>query len=410
MISKFLYFFLFIFSTALVSCSKDSRDLFNMPGEIAINEESQNLAAISFLSDAIINNPSDPNNYFRRAKLYFKDGNFKNALVDINRSERLDPNNGEFLMVKAQVLYGLKNSNALATALKSEELAYSSPELYTLIADIFIESKNQKSAAVYIEKANAIYPYSADLSMSRGKYFLLAGDTSTAMANFKRGLELGKHTFKPYKNLIDTYLGLSIIDSANKYTDLALAAFPKNKELIITKGQIMESSGNFASAIEVYKNFLKLEPERYDVMERIANIYFRKENYSSAFLVFDELFKSNTEELKYLRKAAACYEQQGKYQDAIDYLNDTGDDFEDEKLVITDIVRLNTKIENGYKEQQTIFQPPVQTVTTTTIRKKPTPKPEPTPEPERRIFNSSIGNIEKIQKRSGLNIPRDTIR
>jgi tetratricopeptide (TPR) repeat protein len=401
-------FILLFLSMVLFSCIENSRDRYNIPLKDEFNLSEEQKAQISILSDAIVSNPSDPSNYYRRAKVLLNAENLSEAIVDIGRAERLEPNNGEYLFLKAKIQMAKKDKNALLNAKRSEELGYQNIDLYILLSELNILNGSKTEAAKYIEKANQIYPYSADLQITKGNLSMKYGDTATALTYFKRSLLLGQHKVKPYQTLIDNYLRLSILDSALKYTVLGLKKFPNSGELILTKGTIYENAGVSDSAIAVYKKIITKDPERFEVLEKIGNIYFKNRNFTSAFLIYDQLYKKLNENSKYLFKAADCYEAKGEYQKAIDYLEDKGDDYEEEKDMISRMNRLTRKIENNVPVEPYLFAKP--SVVINPVPKIKKPKVIPEPEPERRIFNSSIGTIEKIQKRSGLSIPKDSTR
>jgi tetratricopeptide (TPR) repeat protein len=400
-------FLIFFGSLALFSCEQSSRDRFNMPLKDKFNLAEEQKATITYLSDAILSNPSDPINYFKRAKAFLQASNLKEALVDISRAERFEPNNGEFLFLKAKIQFAQKDKNALLNAKRSEDLGFQDMQLYILLSELNLAYGTTKEASKYIKKAEEFYPYSSDLQISKGNLSMKIGDTATALAYFKRSLLFGEHKLKPYENLINSYLNLSILDSALRYTGLALKRFPEAQELSLIRGNIYEKAGVSDSAIAVYKRILKSDPERNDLLEKIGNIYFRNRNFSSAFLIFDQLYKKLNENSKYLYKAADCYEAKGQYKEALDYLADKGEDYEEENDFINRSNRLTNKIDNGFVETPFVFTKPPTTVVT---KPKKVKQAIPEPEPERRIFNSSIGTIEKIQKRSSIGIQRDSTR
>ena len=399
---------IFFVSLLAFSCVENSRNRFNMPIKSEFNISDEQKAGISALSDAIIGNPSDPGNYFKRAQILFEANNLAEAIVDVNRAERFEPNNGEYLFLKAQIQKAQKDKNALSNAKRSEELGYQDINLYILLAELNIQNGDKQEASKYIEKANQIYPYSADLQITKGNLSMSNGDTTTALIYFKRSLQLGEHKLKPYQTLISNYLKLTIIDSAFKYTTLGLRKFPQSEELSLIRGEIFEKAGVGDSAIAIYKKIITQDAERFEILERIGNIYFRNRNFTSAFLIYDQLYKKLNENSKYLFKAADCYEAKGEYQKAIDYLEDKGEDYEEEKEMLIRQTRLARKLENNVPVE--IYDFKKTTAISIPIQKTKKVKPLPEPEPERRIFNTNIGTIEKIQKRSGIIIPKDTTR
>jgi tetratricopeptide (TPR) repeat protein len=193
-------------------------------------------------------------------------------------------------------------------------------------------------------------------------------------------------------------------DSALIYNELALKKFPDSRELVYNKAQILENVGALDSATKVYKRFLVLEPDRYDVLEKVGDIYFRKKNYAAAFLVYDKWGKAQPEQTKAFLKAAGCYEVQKKFADAKNYLERIRTDLPEEVKIKSEIDRLTYILdaqENRYYDYGESYKSASRAGRNKTVEE---------PEENRRIFDEKIGTIEKIQKRSQLNLGRDTTR
>jgi tetratricopeptide (TPR) repeat protein len=391
---------LFCCFLTLFACADHSREGYDIPVSQKQNEENQHLAALSILSDAIKNNPSDPDNYYKRAVLHHKLENYKDALVDITRAERLNPNSGLFLYQKAKIQEVLNEKGALKNALDAESQEFSSPSLFILIADLYLKEKNFKRANQYIEKAEAIYPYNSDLFLSKGKYYALQGDTSTAINNYKRALILKPHGFESYDHLIKIFNSAHLVDSALSFNERALKKFPQRRELVYNKAQILENVGALDSATKVYQTFLRLEPDRYDVLEKVGDIYLRKKNYAAAYLIYDKWSKAVPDNEKSYLKASSCYELQKRFSNAKSYLEQALEKLPDSKVLIAQLNTVNYQMET----QNSTY---VNNTQQYLIRKR-RPEAEERPEPQRRIFD--IGNIEKIQKRSQIIIGKDTTR
>jgi Tfp pilus assembly protein PilF len=399
----FMRFVLFLLVISLFSCADHTRDEYNIPVNKKQNIENEHLAALSILSDAIKNNPSNPDNYYKRAVLHYKIENFNDALVDINRAERLDPNSGLFLYFKAKIQNALNDKTGLKNALDAESQNFSAPDLYVLIADLYLKNKNFKMSQQYMQKAEAVYPYNSDLFLVKGSYYAKQGDTVTAINNYKRALALKPHGFEPYDKLIKIYTDDHLLDSALVFNEKALKFFPTKRELIYNKGNILLSAGALDSATRVFKTFLKLEPTRFDVLAKIGDIYFRKKNYAAAFLIYEKWGKSDPENYKPFLKAAYCFEQQNRYSEAKKYLEKAIEIDPKNQSLVADLTRVSYKIDeinNSYVSNQNNYF----------YKEERKPKEAPEPEPERRIFGGNIGTIEKIQKRTPVSIGKDTTR
>jgi tetratricopeptide (TPR) repeat protein len=401
----FRNWFILLLSLGISACADHSRNQFDIPSQKKINPENEYLAALSLLSDAIKNNPSDAENYYKRAKLQADFENYNDALIDITRAEKLNPNSGLFLYFKAKIEDQLNIPTALKNAQLAERQNFDSPDLYILISNLYLKQKQFNNSQKYMRKAEEAYPYNSDLFLLKGNYYAAQNDTLTAINNFKRALSLTPHKLKPYDFLIKIYNSSSLPDSALMYNEKALKRFPNSRELLYNKARILENVGSLDSATKVYKSFLLLEPDRFDVLEKVGDIYFRKKNYAAAFLIFDKLGKAQPKKISAFKKAALCYEVQEKYTDAKNYLEKSLSVTDFDKDIEDQIMRLSYIIDtrnNLYSAQQSNLE-------NENSGKKSKNRIEVV-EPQRRLFDANIGAIEKIQKRNSINIRKDSTR
>ena len=384
------------------SCKESSRAYYNIPLKVKDNLENQYLASVSILSEAIKNNPSNPNNYYKRALLYERIENFNDALVDISRAERLNPNFGLYLFQKAKIQNHLKDPKALTNALLAENQNIDSPDLYVLISDLYNQIGKFNKSAEYFNKAEAVYPNNSEVFLVKGKYYAKRGDTTTAINNFKKSIRLKDHSFEAYDQLIKIYTQNRLIDSALVFNELAISKFPTKRELIFNKAEILSSVGAGDSAIKVYQRFLKLEPLRYDALDKIAQIYVRRKNFSSALIIFDKWSKIDPENYLPLKKIGECYEGQENFYKAKEFTEKALKLSPENNELIANLQRFEFEIEEAsriFENENRVFYKP-----------KNVKIEEVAPEPERRIFGGNLGNIEKIQKRAPVKIGKDTTR
>lgn len=385
-----------------ISCKESSRAYYNIPQKINDNLENQYLASLSILSEAIKNNPSNPDNYYKRSLLYERIENNKDALVDISRAERLNPNFGLYLFQKAKIQNQLKDPKALNNALLAENQNFDSPDLYVLISDLYNQAGKFNKSAEYFSKAETIYPNNSDVFLVKGKYYAKRGDTATAINNYKKSIRLKSHSFNAYDQLIKIYTKYHLIDSALVLNESAISMFPSKRELIFNKAEILSSVGAGDSAIKVYQRFLKLEPSRYDALDKIGQIYFRRKNFSSALIIYNKWSNIDKENYLPLKKIGECYESQDNFNIAKEFTEKALELAPKNPGLIANLQRLEFKIQEAsriFDAENRVFYKP-----------KDVKIEVAKPEPERRVFGNNLGNIEKIQKRTPVKIGKDTTR
>ena len=403
-----LFFLTFLCLGFLISCSSDGRDKFALPTSILESDENQHLAALSILSDAIKNNPSNPVNYYKRAMLHEKIENYADALVDINRAERLNPNSGLYLFEKAKIQSKLYKKEALENALAAENQNFEQPELDVLIAELYSRNKNFAKADEYLKKAHETYPYNYEIFLVKGKNLARQGDTLSAIMNLNKSLTYQKNNFETYDQLIKIYTGINKIDSALVLNEQVIKNFPKKKEMVYNKALILEKAGALDSARHIFEAFFKLEPNRNDVLGKIGMLYFKTKNYSGAQAIFNKWSNVEPENIEPLQKLAAVYEAQDNFNAAKENIEKAIKIEPNNKTLVYDLNRYNYKLDelariyeaqNQYRLNRKYREENDQNAN---LKEKP--------EPERRIFGGSIGNIEKIQKRTTVIIGKDSTR
>lgn len=82
----------------------------------------------------------------------------------------------------------------------------------------------------------------------------------------------------------------------------------------------------------------------------MGDIYFKKKNYASAFLIYDKWSKAMPESVDAVRKAAFCYVEQERFTNAKTYLENGLEKFPDNKVLLTELSRVNYTIESRTNE------------------------------------------------------------
>lgn len=343
-----LIFFSLVIVFLHFSCVKNARDQKNIPPPPVKSDAARLSASILALSEVIKNNPSVPDNYFKRAVLNLKAENFEDALADINRADQLKPNRGEYYFIKSKVLKELGDNKALGVALNAEALDYSQPDLYILIGELFTQRGEFTKAGEYFKRAENIYPQNGELEYSRGIFYAKKGDTLSATQSFYAAIRYKPRIFSSYDQLIKIYNKRKMVDSALLINELSIKRFPQKKEMIFNKAQILENTGLLDSARVTYERYLEINPSAKEVFAHIGSIYFKKKNYPAALTNFEKLIAASPENAMAYHMAGKCKEQLAELDKAREYYEKALKRAPDDPTIKTDLARINVKIENMY--------------------------------------------------------------
>lgn len=367
----------------LGGCNDYVRQSYDMPEGLPMAQELDSEVIISQLSSYIRSNPDQYLNYLKRAILYFDREDYESALADINIAEQLNPNSGEVLFVKSNIQYQTDNKNALRNALFAEDEGYDLPNLYTLIAKLYVKEGELAKADEYIRHAENIYPYNADVYFAKGMYYAGKRDTITSIINYQRALDLKPEVYEYNDKLIKIYAENDLLDSALNLNEKAYSLFPDKSELVYNKALILERSGRDMEAIRNYKALLDAKPERFDIYDKIGKIYLARGSYTLGIQNYKDWVKAEPDNMEAKLKVAKAYQAQGSYYSARTYVEEL----------------LETYPENSDFEKelrQINFYLTRQEAGTSPVRK---PAPEEKDKDDIRIFKKSL-EIEKIPEKT----------
>jgi tetratricopeptide (TPR) repeat protein len=284
-------------------------------------QETEN-APLSELTQLIRENPDDINLYVERAKLYYEEEAYDEAIDDV---------------VKAQNIDSLR------------------PDLYHLLADIYLDYYKSYEALKTMEKVVSLHPERIPslLKLAEFQYILkqynesvntcneiLAVDRLEPEAYFMLGMnfralddiERAKNAFQTAvennPELIDAWLMLGSIheyqgdSTAMLYYDNALLIAPESIEALHAKAFYLQNNDRIPEAIGIYKQIIGIDPQYTDAYLNTGLLYLELDSLGQAYEQFNILIGIDvTNPLAYfyrgytfeqggeINKARADYEQ-----------------------------------------------------------------------------------------------------
>ena len=258
----------------LVKESPNDATLFNTIGDLCLKKNSKAEAV-----DA----------YKRAADLLAEDGFTSKAIALYKKVLNIDPN-------KVEVHLALGDMNA------DKGLTGNALESYKLVADHY-KKKND------MPKALGIYQKMADLSPANVAFRMKLADMY-----LKEGMQ--KEGIKAYLDAADQHVAKDAFQEARQIFEKVLAVEPDNKEVYHKAGIVYFKEGKFVEACkalkpafendpenqelislylealtkagrpedagEVYKKLLTLDPSRFDLREKLYQLYLSKKEYDKA--------------------------------------------------------------------------------------------------------------------------------
>jgi len=310
-------FFSFGFSLFLLGCDADPRQQTRIPPLPTSSDSSRTEAALRTLTRAI-NQSSLASAYAKRARLYLSINRPKEALDDIDEAISRNNTEGGYFLIRAQVLRRLKlPQKALENAQRAEIFGADTPELYTLLADIWQQRNQFAKARLYLAKALQMAPYDGEAYFFNGLITAKQGDTTQALALYQQSLKLKPRFLETYNQLAAVYRSLGDLGSALAYNEQAIRYFPNDVRLIFGRGMIYQAGGRLDSALTFYKQTVLLEPTYYQANFQAGLILQRWKAYTQALTNFSRVQQLNPQFPRIDTYIGQCQEQLGMYEQAV---------------------------------------------------------------------------------------------
>jgi tetratricopeptide (TPR) repeat protein len=134
---------------------------------------------------------------------------------------------------------------------------------------------------------------------------------------------------------------LSLFNECLKYE-------PRSAAVHYQLAQIYIKAGDYSSARNFSRNAYLIEPDNVWYAMQLASVYQASRMEDSAILVYKSLLKGSKEDLNLLFKIASLYEQEGRYKDALLYL----DSVEKEAGVTKEVCIAKSRIYNRSGKKQ----------------------------------------------------------
>jgi len=305
------------------SCISESKKGLTIPAVPEVNEITRRQAAIAFLTDAIDASPNSSENHYKRAILYLENEGFSEALEDINNAINIKPNVGNYFQTKALILRDSQQLQlALEAASKAEVLNAESPELYTLLGDLYQQLGQYDKSKSYLRKALQISPNNGETYFYQGVIAAKMADTISALALYQQALDLKPSFLPTYLKLIQVHNNLKQYDLAVFYSTEALKYHPKSASIHFQRGNTYQKMWKFDSAVICYKKVIQLDTNFVQASFSIAAIYFKTKAYYLALPFFERTLRHNPKypDAKYY--LAQCLEYTGSLVKAEDLYNE----------------------------------------------------------------------------------------
>ena len=234
---------------------------------------------------------------YQAAVPLFKEAKNKEALLARAYVARAHLNNKEAPAALPLLLFIAKNDDKAATV----------NDLYFMLAEAYVETKDNAKAISSLEKAIAINSKNVEAYMRLAELYEITGQSERAKKTYELMMSIS-----PNDPAVYIMLGKYSI-KAKKWKE-AMGYFEKSNGLQRSGGAFegiavaSAGMGNMAKALEAAKTAITLDPNLIDARAAMARALIAGKQFKEAQTQAEFLRKKESANLEYLRLLAACYE------------------------------------------------------------------------------------------------------
>lgn len=332
-----------LLSFLFIGCSSPSNKNLEIQSQeepIVVDFKSSPLEVIE---KEIIDKPSSPNVYLKRALYFQGKRKFNEALEDINRSLLLAPDVSFLKYHKAAILYEFAVYTQDISLLDESKIYLDNsidedPEIIEprlLRAKIYLFEKKTEESMRLINDVLKIDQRTAEAYLIKGMIYHYLGNYKLAASSYQTAIEVNSNFFDAFIHM-GMLLDVMEKDNALEYYNSAIAIKPNSIEAHRNKGLHLHFSENYQSARASFHEVKRIDPSFEEAYFNIGNTFLgeygkNEKNHSkldSAFYYFNAAYQMNNQYVQAVHNIGLCHEIRGqiemakeKYKEAINLDN-----------------------------------------------------------------------------------------
>lgn len=303
--------------------------------------------AIQSLNDSIANDSTNALLYLHRAQAYIANEQVGAAMIDINKSLQLAPNNVDTYLLLANIYYMLGDENNINITLnRAAEIDPFDSRPLVKLAELNLLQQNYNLAGAYIDKALKVNAYNPRAYFVKGMYFIIAEqDTINALKNFQLAAEQDANFYDPVEQICRIY-AVQQPPYALDYIRKTQQQFPEQNNARYELALYLQSHGEPEEALRHYDTLLQIQPDNYIVLYNIGYINFvYLEDNETALEYFNRAAEINPNYTDAVYNKGRVLEQMGQYRQAEEIYKDILAKKPNYQLAVDGMNRIQNQVE-----------------------------------------------------------------
>lgn len=309
--------FLFI-SISLGACERYTTvndHIYAVPTEDNLNAS----VSLQALADAIEENPQNPEAYYKRALIRFKQTEDSLALSDIEKAIALDDINPDYNYAYAQIQYRLGDYEAARQAiLKAQRPGKNDLEMDILVGKIHYELREYDVAIRYLNRALKIDSQNPLIYLLKGKVSFNRLDSTLALRYYRQAIDIQPKYPEVFDGFSELYLKFQMYDTAIAYANKGLILSPRDPSLNVHKAQAFIGKRFYRDSAYVYfLHALEADSTLDQAAFQIGKYFYENGQCEEASPYLEQALVHNPEIADANVYLGICYRQEGRREDAL---------------------------------------------------------------------------------------------
>jgi len=276
-----LHFSCLIFiSMLLVDCGPDKPTIKNSTSKIP---------SIAQLDQVILENPNDATAYYDRAKIYYENEGYQEAIDDLQKALRIDTSKIEYhhLLADSYLDY-FQSKNAVATLNHAIRKFPESVTTQLKLSEFYLILKQYENS---ISSAGQILAKDGQ----NGEAYFMMGLNYRAMKDTLKAINSFQAAVENDPEIIDAWLILgNLYEEKNdplalEFYNGALIAKPDDVNAMHSKAFYLQNHGGIAEALSLYKKIMLLDRNNMNAPLNAGILYMEQDSIEAAYEHFNIL-------------------------------------------------------------------------------------------------------------------------
>lgn len=234
------------------------------------------------------NNPKSVDALSFISYIYIETGNYKNALIYLDKLVNLDINSPDIFYNKGNCLYKLGNyKDATDCYKKSIKLKNNFYEAYVQLGQLLKKVNKLNEAIIVLKQALNFVLQKDSICVNISEIFFLKGDYKNSKKYANDALKFNNQNFLAIINIANCLIEEGQIEEGIKELENINKVKPNNPMVLNNLGFAYKYKGDYPRAIIEYKKAIKLNPEFKDALFNLSILELSSNNFIEGWVNYE---------------------------------------------------------------------------------------------------------------------------